>query len=336
MDLSTNYLGLKLRSPLVPSSAAPLTDDLGNIKQMEDHGAAAVVLYSLFEEQLRLERRELHHHLTQGTESFPEALTYFPEPAEFNAGPEEYLKHIAKAKAAVKIPIIASLNGSTPGGWTDYAKKIQQAGADALELNIYSIPTDLDVTAAEIENEYVAIVKSVKSAITIPVAVKLSPFFTNFANVAKRLVDAGANGLVLFNRFYQPDIDLETLKVTPNILFSTPMAMRLPLRWVAILHGRVPASLAATSGIHRAADVLKMLMVGADVTCLCSAIIRHGNKQIGVIESEMKTWMEQREYESVQQLKGSLSQKNCEDPSAYERAQYMRAISTFPFAAPKA
>jgi len=336
MDLSTTYLGLKLRSPLVPSAAAPLTDDIGNIKQMEDHGAAAVVLYSLFEEQLRLERSELNYHLTHGTESYPEALTYFPEPAEFHVGPEQYLKHIAKAKAAVKIPIIASLNGSTLGGWTDYAKQIQQAGADALELNIYSIPTDVEVKAGEVENEYVEVVKSVKSVITIPVAVKLSPFFTNFANVAKRLVDAGANGLVLFNRFYQPDIDLETLEVTPNILFSTPMAMRLPMRWVAILHGRVPASLAATSGIHRAADVIKMLMVGADVTCLCSTIIRHGNKQIAIIESEMKTWMEQREYESVQQLKGSLSQKNCEDPSAYERAQYMRAISTFPFAAGKA
>ncbi len=333
MDLSTTYLGLKLRSPLVPSAAAPLTENIGNIKLMEDHGAPAVVLYSLFEEQLRLERSELNYHLTHGTESFPEALTYFPEPAEFHVGPEEYLKHIAKAKAAVNIPIIASLNGSTPGGWTDYAKKIQQAGADALELNIYSIPTDINVTAAEVENEYVEVVKAVKSAITIPVAVKLSPFFTNFANVAKRLVDVGANGLVLFNRFYQPDIDLETLEVTPNILFSTPMAMRLPLRWMAILHGRVNASLAATSGIHRATDVLKMLMVGADVTCLCSVLMRHGVKQISVVENEMRTWMEQHEYESVKQLKGSLSQKNCDDPSAYERAQYMRAISSFPAAA---
>lgn len=331
MDLSTNYLGLKLRSPLVPSAAAPLSDDIANIKLMEDAGAPAVVLYSLFEEQLRLERHELHHHLTQGTESFPEALTYFPEPVEFNIGPEQYLNHIAKAKAAVNIPIIASLNGSTPGGWTDYARKIQQAGADALELNIYSIPTGLETTAEEIESEYVEIVKAVKSAITIPVAVKLSPFFTNFANVAKRLVDVGADGLVLFNRFYQPDIDLEALEVTPNVLFSTPMAMRLPLRWVAILHGRVPCSIAATSGIHRAADVVKMLMVGADVTELCSVLMRHGIKQISVIEHELSAWLEKHEYESVEQLKGSLSQKNCEDPTAYERAQYMRAISTYPF-----
>jgi len=331
MDLSTTYLGLTLRNPLVVSACAPLSEDLDNIKCMEDHGAAAVVLYSLFEEQLRLERHELHHHLTQGTESYPEALTYFPEPEEFHVGPEQYLKHIARAKATVNIPVIASLNGSTLGGWTEYARQIQQAGADALELNIYSIPTDPNVTAAEVEAVYVDIVKAVRSAVTIPLAVKLSPFFTNFANVAKRLVDAGANGLVLFNRFYQPDIDLETLEVTPNLLLSTPMAMRLPLRWIAILYGRLPASLAATSGIHRAADVIKMLMVGADVTCLCSALLRHGIRHIATVEKELRQWLEEHEYESVRQLKGSLSQIKCHDPSAYERAQYMRAISSFPF-----
>jgi dihydroorotate dehydrogenase (fumarate) len=333
MNLSTTYLGLTLRNPLVVSACAPLSEDLDNIKRMEDHGAAAVVLYSLFEEQLRLERHELHHHLTQGTESYPEALTYFPEPEEFHVGPEQYLKHIARAKAAVNIPIIASLNGSTLGGWTDYARQIQQAGADALELNIYSIPTDPNLTAAEIEAVYVDIVKAVRAVVTIPLAIKLSPFFTNFANVAKRLVDAGANGLVLFNRFYQPDIDLETLEVTPNLLLSTPMAMRLPLRWIAILSGRLPASLAATSGIHRAADVIKMLMVGADVTCLCSALLRHGIRHIATVEKELRQWLEEHEYESVRQLKGCLSQCKCHDPSAYERAQYMRAISTFPFPA---
>jgi len=332
MDLSTTYLGLKLRTPLVPS-ASPLSDDLDNIKLMEDSGASAVVLYSLFEEQLRLERAELHHYLEHGTESFPEALTYFPEPAEFHVGPEQYLKHIARAKAAVNLPIIASLNGSTLGGWTDYAKQIQQAGAAALELNIYNIPTDVHVTAAEVETNCVEIVRAVRSSITIPVAVKLSPFFTNFANVARRLADAGADGLVLFNRFYQPDIDLETLDVTPNILFSTPMAMRLPLRWIAILYGRVHASLAATSGIHRASDVVKMLMVGADVTQLCSVLMRHGITQLSGIERELQQWLEQHEYDSVQQLKGSLSQKHCADPSAFERAQYMRAVSSFPAAA---
>jgi dihydroorotate dehydrogenase (fumarate) len=328
MNLSTNYLGLTLRTPLVPS-ASPLSEETDDIKRMEDAGASAVVLYSLFEEQLRQERAELVHHLEHGTESFAEALTYFPEPREFSLGPEEYLKHIARAKQAVRIPVIGSLNGSSVGGWTQYAKLIQQAGADAIELNIYQIPTETDGAPSEVELGYLEILAAVKSCVSIPVAVKLGPFFTNFAWMAKRLDDAGANGLVLFNRFYQPDIDLESLEVKPNILLSTPMAMRLPLRWIAILHGRLRASLAATSGIHRAADVLKMLMAGADVTMLCSVLLRHGIRQIAVIEREMVAWMEEHEYESVAQLKGSLSQKNCPAPSAFERAQYMRAISSY-------
>jgi dihydroorotate dehydrogenase (fumarate) len=327
MDLSTNYLGIKLRSPLVPS-ASPLSEDIGGIKLLEDSGAGAVVLYSLFEEQIRHERYELQWHLTHGTESYPEALTYFPEPEEFQIGPEEYLKHISKAKEAVKIPIIASLNGSTLSGWTDFAKQIQQAGADALELNIYYIPTDPELTGAAVEDNYLEILKAVRREVTIPVAVKLSPFFSNFANMAKRLQAAGADGLVLFNRFYQPDIDLESLEVTPNILFSTPMAMRLPLRWIAILYQRVGLSLAATSGIHRAADALKCLMAGADVTMLCSVLMRLGAQQLLVIEREMTAWLEEHEYESVAQLKGSLSQKNCANPSAFERAQYMQAIAS--------
>ncbi|HEY5911731.1 MAG TPA: dihydroorotate dehydrogenase-like protein [Verrucomicrobiae bacterium] len=329
MDLSTTYLGLKLRTPLVPA-ASPLSEEIDSIKQMEDNGASAVVLYSLFEEQLRQESVELASHLQHGTESFAEALTYFPEPEEFRLGPDEYLKHIANAKKAVRIPIIASLNGSSAGGWTQYAKGIQQAGADALELNIYYIPTDMDLTSAQIEQTYLDILKSVKSTVSIPVAVKLSPFFTNFANMAQRLDQAGANGLVLFNRFYQPDIDLESLEIKPNILLSTPMAMRVPLRWIALLYGKLRASLAATSGVHRATDALKMLMAGADITQLCSALLRHGVRQIGVVERDMIAWMEEHEYESVSQLKGSLSQKNCADPSAFERAQYMRAISQLP------
>ncbi len=329
MDLSTTYLGLKLRTPLVPA-ASPLSEEIDTIKEMEDHGASAVVLYSLFEEQLRQESEELASHLQHGTESFAEALTYFPEPEEFRLGPDEYLKHIAKAKAAVKIPVIASLNGSSAGGWTSYAKGIQEAGADALELNIYYIPTDMNNTSAQIEQTYLDILKAVKSTVSIPVAVKLSPFFTNFANMAARLDHAGANGLVLFNRFYQPDIDLENLEIKPNILLSTPMAMRVPLRWIALLYGKLQASLAATSGIHRATDAIKMLMAGADVTQLCSALLRHGVRQIGVIERDMVAWMEEHEYESVAQLKGSLSQKNCPNPSAFERAQYMRAISQLP------
>jgi dihydroorotate dehydrogenase (fumarate) len=329
MNLNTTYLGLKLRTPLV-AAASPLSEEIDNIKRMEDAGASAIVLYSLFEEQLRQDRAELAHHLEQGTESFAEALTYFPEPESFHLGPEEYLQHIARAKKATRIPIIASLNCSSTGAWTSYAKQIEQTGADALELNIYYIPTDLDLPGAKVEQTYLDILKAVKSQVTIPVAVKLSPFFSNFANMAKRLDTAGADGLVLFNRFYQPDIDLETLEVKPNILLSTPMAMRPPLRWIAILYLRLNASLAATSGLHRATDVLKMLMAGADVTMLCSVLIRHGVQQIGVIEREMVAWLEEHEYESVVQLQGSLSQKNCADPALFERAQYMRALSSYP------
>jgi dihydroorotate dehydrogenase (fumarate) len=328
MDISTKYLGLNLSSPLVVS-ASPLSEDLDNIKRMEDAGASAVVLYSLFEEQLRQDRLELNRNLESGTESFAEALTYFPEADEYKLGPEEYLKHIAAAKKATRIPIIASLNGSSAGGWTEYAKQIQQAGADALELNIYYIPTDLELSGEVVEDTYLNILRAVKKEVSIPVAVKLSPFFSNFANMAKRFDEAGANGLVMFNRFYQPDIELESLEVKPNILLSTPMAMRLPLRWIALLHGKLKASLAATSGIHRASDALKMLMVGADVTMLCSTVIRHGIPQIAMIEREMIEWLEEHEYESVSQLKGSLSQKNCPEPAAFERAQYMKALTGF-------
>jgi dihydroorotate dehydrogenase (fumarate) len=325
MDLSTNYLGLKLRTPLVVS-ASPLSEEVDNIKRLSDAGAAAIVLYSLFEEQLRQDRLELNEHLQNGTDSFAEALSYFPEPDEYRLGPEEYLKHIAAAKKAVNIPIIASLNASSNGGWTSYAKQIQQAGADALELNIYYIPTSLELTGTEVELTYLDILKAVKAEVTIPIAVKLSPFFSSFANMAKRLDQAGANGLVLFNRFYQPDIDLETLEVKPDILLSTPMAMRLPLRWIALLHGRINASLAATSGIHRASDVLKMLMAGADVTMLCSTLLRHGIPKITAIERDLIIWMKEHDYKSVRQLKGSISQENCAEPAAFERAQYMKAI----------
>ena len=328
MDLTTEYLGLKLRSPLVVS-ASPLSEDIDNLKRMEDAGAPAVVLYSLFEEQLRQDRLELNENMEQGTESFAEALTYFPEPEDFRLGPEEYLKHIAAAKKSTRIPIIASLNGSSEGGWTDYSRKIEQAGADALELNIYYIPTDMNLTGTEVEMTYLDILKAVRANVKIPVAVKLSPFFSNFANMARRLDQAGADGLVLFNRFYQPDIELESLEVKPNLLLSTPMAMRLPLRWIALLHNRLRASLAATSGIHRASDVLKMLMAGADVTMLCSTIIRHGIPQIALIERDLVAWLTEHEYESVRQLKGSLSQSKCAEPAAFERAQYMKAITGY-------
>ncbi|HKN32154.1 MAG TPA: dihydroorotate dehydrogenase-like protein [Terriglobales bacterium] len=328
IDLSTTYLGLKLQTPLV-SSASPLTQELSNIRRLEDAGASAIVLSSLFEEQIRLESQEMDHHLSAMTESFAEALTFFPQAGEFYLGPEEYLKHIQKAKAAVDVPVIASLNGATLGGWTRYARQIEQAGADALECNIYYIPTDTDVSGAVVEQTYIDILRAVKSSVSIPVAVKLSPFFSNMANMAKRLEQGGANGLVLFNRFYQPDIDLDELEIKPNVLLSTPQALRLPLTWIGILFGRVKMSLAATSGIHSAEDVLKMLMVGADVTMLCSALFRNGIHYLTEVRRDLVRWMEDHEYESVHQMRGSMSQLRCSDPSAFERAQYMRAIKSY-------
>ncbi len=325
MDLSTTYLGLKLKSPFVPS-ASPLSEDLDNIKRMEEAGASAISLYSVFEEQIRYERYELHHHLTQGTESYPEALSYFPDPSQLFVGVEDYLKHIERAKAACSIPIFASINGSTLGGWTDFAKQIEQAGADALELNLYNIPTNQDQAGSEIEKQYVDVLRAVKASVSIPVAVKVSPFFTNFSNMAKQFDGAGANGLVLFNRFYQPDIELESLEVVPNVMYSTPMAMRLPMRWIAILFERIGSDLAATSGIHRGTDAVKMIMAGASVTMLCSCLLRHGIKHIRVVEQELRDWMTEHEYASVQQMRGSLSQKYCADPGAFERAQYIRAV----------
>ena len=328
MDLSTTYLGLKLRSPLMPS-ACPLTRDLDEIKRAEDAGAGAIVLPSVFEEQLRREGEELDAMLQQGTESFAESLSYFPQVGDFRLGPDDYLEHIQRAKAAVKVPVIASINGASVGGWTEYARKMEQAGADAVELNIYYIPTDPNLPGTEVENTYLEILRGVRKAVKIPVSVKLSPFFSNMANMATKLDAAGANGLVLFNRFYQPDIDLENLEVEHSILLSTPQARRLPLRWIAILYGRVKASLAATSGIHTAYDALKILMAGADVTMLCSVLLRKGMTHIAVIEQEMRHWLEEHEYESIAQLKGSMSQQKCPDPTAFERAQYMRIISTW-------
>lgn len=327
IDLTTRYLGFTLRTPLVPS-ASPLSQEIVSIRRLEDAGASAVVLYSLFEEQLRQESAELDYHLSAGTESFAESLSYFPQASEFRLGPEGYLEHIRKAKEAVGIPVIASLNGATVGGWTKFAKEIEQAGADALECNVYYIPTDPNLKAGEIEQAYVDIVWAVKSAISIPVAIKISPFFTNMANVAKRLDEAGADGLVLFNRFYQPDIDLEELEIRPNVLLSTPQALRLPLTWIGILYGRLKASLAATGGVHNPEDAIKLLMVGANVTMLCSSLLRNGINQLRHLEHGIVEWMEQHEYESVKQLQGSMSQLRCPDPSAFERAQYMRAVKS--------
>jgi len=325
LDLSTTYLGLKLNTPLVVS-ASPLSRDVDGICRLEDAGASAIVLYSLFEEQLRQEEVDLQYHLANGTESFAESITYFPQPSEFHTGPEGYLNHIRKAKSSVRVPIIASLNGSTLGGWTKFASEIERAGADAIECNIYHIPADPGLSADDVEKTYIDIVRAVKSAVRIPVAVKLSPFFSNFANMARQLDEAGADALVLFNRFYQPDIDLEELEIRPNVLLSTPQALRLPLTWIGMLFGRVRASLAATSGVHNAEDVVKLLMVGANVTMLCSALLRHGINHLRHLEHELRNWMEEHEYESVAQMQGSMSQIRCADPGAFERAQYMRAV----------
>jgi dihydroorotate dehydrogenase (fumarate) len=328
VNINTTYLGMTLRSPLV-ASASPLSDNLENIRRMEDAGAGAVVLFSLFEEQIRREREALYHYLTYGTESFAEALTYFPEPETYHAGPDQYLELIRKAKLAVDIPIVASLNGVSLGGWTKFAHKMQEAGADALELNIYYIPTDVNLSGQAVEQNYLDILTAVRAAVTIPVAVKLSPYFSNMAHMAKQLDDAGANALVLFNRFYQPDIDLETLDVRPNVLLSTPQAMRLPLTWVAILYKRINADLAATGGIHSGEDAVKMLLAGANVTMMASALLKNGIDHLRVVEKGIRDWMEQHEYESVAQMRGSVSQINAEDPAAFERAQYMRALTTY-------
>lgn len=327
VELGTTYLGLQLRTPLV-ASASPLSHEIDSIRRLEDAGASAIVLYSLFEEQLRQEQIELEQGLDQGTESFAEAASFFPRANEFRLGPEAYLEHIQEAKKAVSVPIIASLNGSSVGGWVQFARQIEQAGADAIECNIYFLATDPNVSSAEIERRYLDIVTAVRAAVSIPVAVKISPFFSNMANMAARLSEAGADGLVLFNRFYQPDLNIEDLEIEPSVLLSTPQALRLPLTWIGILYGRVKACLAATSGVHRHEDVIKLLMAGADVTMLCSALLRNGISHLRYVERGLVDWMEKHEYKSVQQMKGSMSQLRCPDPSAFERAQYMKAVKS--------
>jgi dihydroorotate dehydrogenase (fumarate) len=328
MDLTTNYLGMELKNPLVPS-AGPLSEDIDNIKMMEDAGAAAVVLYSLFEEQIEHEELEIFKRTNTPKESYAEALDYFPEAFDFKTGPEEYLEHLRKAKEAVDIPVIASLNGKSMGGWVDYAKKIELAGADALELNIYLLATDINKPGNEIEKIYIDIVKGVKSVINIPIAVKMHPFFSSTAYMANQLAKAGAEGLVLFNRFYQPDINLENLEVAPNFIPSTPTALRLPLRWIAILYNRVNADLAATSGIYSEIDVIKMIMVGAKVTQMLSALLKNKINHISDVLTKMQYWMEVNEYESVEQMRGSMSYINVDEPDQFERANYMKILHSY-------
>lgn len=328
VDLSTTYMGLKLKNPIVPS-ASPLSASLDSIKRMEDAGAAAVVLHSLFEEQIEFEAEALAHFLEHGTYSYAEALTYFPAHHEYRREPKEYVEHIRRAKEAVDIPIIASLNGISLGGWTGYARQFQEAGADGVELNVYFLPTNPHLSGAEVETLYVDILKSVKEQVTIPVAMKLSPYFSALPHLASALDAAGADALVLFNRFYQPDIDIERLEVVPNLQLSTPVEMRLPLRWIAILYGRVRASMALTSGVHSAEDVIKAVMVGADVAQVCSVLLKQGIGAISELLAGMRAWMEEHEYESVAQMKGSMSHRSCPEPAAFERANYMKVLNSY-------
>jgi dihydroorotate dehydrogenase (fumarate) len=327
-DLTTTYLGLPLRTPLV-ASASPLSKTLDSARRLEDAGAAALVMYSLFEEQITHESRQLDHYLSRGTHAYAEALSYFPDLDRYNLEPDAYVLHLRRLKEALSIPVIGSLNGVTAGGWIDYATCIEQAGADALELNIYYLPTDPFLSSAELEDRYVELVRAVRARVALPLALKLSPAFTGLPNMARRFAEAGADGLVLFNRFYQPDFDLTNLEVVPGVTLSTSADLRLPLRWVAILSGRVQADLALSGGVHTAADALKALMAGANVAMLTSALLAHGPGRLLHILSDMKTWMEEREYESVEQLCGSMSQRHVAEPAAFERANYMRALNAF-------
>lgn len=321
-------MGLKLKNPIV-ASASPLSKSIDAARSLEDAGASAIVCYSLFEEQITHEASELDFYLTSTAESYAEALSYFPEAAEFNLGPEEYVNHIRKLKDKLSIPVIGSLNGVSNGGWINYAKKIEEAGADAIELNIYFIPTDFQINGQSVEDMYIDDVKAIKSAVKIPVAVKLSPYFSAMANMAKKLDDAGADALVLFNRFYQPDIDLDNLEVFPNLELSNEWELRLPLRWIAILHNNINASLAATSGISNYTDVLKVMMVGGDAAMMCSELLRHGVKRIGEILRDLENWMEEKEYDSVSLMKGSMDYSSVKEPAAYERANYMKLLTSY-------
>ena len=328
VDLTTTYLGLPLKNPLV-ASASPLSKKIDSVRRLADAGIAAVVLYSLFEEQITHESHELDHYLTRGTNTYAEALSYFPDLEHYNIGPEPYLEHLQRVKRAVDIPVIGSLNGVSTGGWVEYAQRIEAAGADALELNIYYLPTDPEVTSAELEESYLTLVRDVRAQLRIPIALKLSPFFTALPNMACRFADAGANGLVLFNRFYQPDFDLEQLEVVPTLTLSTSDDLRLPLRWIAMLYGRVPVNFALSGGVHTAEDVLKAMMAGASVAMLTSELLAHGIARARDILEDLQTWMIAHEYESIAQMRGSMSQRAVAEPAAFERANYMKALNSF-------
>jgi dihydroorotate dehydrogenase (fumarate) len=328
VDLTTTYLGMKLKNPLV-ASPSPLSERLDSVKRMEEAGISAVVMYSLFEEQIIHESLELDHFLTRGTETFAEALTYLPDIGKYSIGPETYVEKLNLLKRGVRIPVIGSLNGVSSGGWIEYAKKIEDAGADALELNLYYLPTDPNLTAVELEDNYIQLVRNIREQITIPIAVKLSPFFTSIPNIARRLGEAGVNGLVLFNRFYQPDFDLQNLEVVPNLVLSNSHELRLPLRWIALLYGQIPVDFALTTGVHTAEDVIKAVMAGANVAMTTSELLQNGIPRISQILSDLSIWMEENEYESIEQMRGSMSKISVAEPAAYERANYMKVLNSY-------
>ena len=328
IDLSAQYLGLKLKNPLI-ASASPLSERVETVKQMEQAGIGAVVMYSLFEEQIIHESLELDHYLNYGTESFAEALTYLPDTGRYSLGPEKYVDHVKRLKDAVTIPVIGSLNGVSSGGWVQYAKRIEEAGADALELNIYYLPFDPSLTSAGLEENYIQLVKDVRREIKIPLAVKVSPFLTGVANVLKQFADAGADGLVLFNRFYQPDIDLEKMEITPSLVLSTSSELRMPLRWVALLYGQIKADFAITSGVHTSEDVIKSMMAGASAAMMASELLKNGIKRIPEILSGMQLWMETNEYESIAQMKGSMSAQAVRQPGSLRRSNYIKVLNSF-------
>jgi dihydroorotate dehydrogenase (fumarate) len=327
-DLSTTYLGLRLKNPVV-ASASPLSKKLDRVKKLDAAGIGAIVMYSLFEEQIIQESLELDHYLSRGTNTYPEALSYLPDGGMYGVSPEKYLNQVSAVKKAVRVPVIGSLNGVSKGGWTNYARKIEETGADALELNLYYIPTDLDVTSNDIEDMQVELVAEIKSAIRIPLAVKISPFVTSIPNFAKRLVEAGADGLVLFNRFYQPDFDLEELEIVHSLDLSTPAEMRLPLRWISILSGKITTDFALTSGVHTHLGVVKAMMAGAKVAMMASSLLHNGEQSVSQILIELEAWMIDHEYQSIEQMQGSMSQKSVKEPAAFERANYMKVLGSF-------
>src|SRR5215468_7817658 len=328
MDLSTTYLGLQLPHPFMPG-ASPMVDDLGTVRQLEDAGAAAIVMHSLFEEQITLEQLGTIHDMEVHSESFAEALSYFPRPHEYALGPEQYLDRVRRIKAAVDVPVIASLNGITPSGWLAHARLIEQAGADALELNMYYVATDPRENSQMVEQRLLEIVRTLKAAVRMPIAVKLSPFFSSMAHLAHELDELGVDALVIFNRFYQPDIDVEALEVLPSLHLSDSSELLLRLRWLAILSGQLRASLAVTGGVHTHLDAIKAIMTGAHAVQMVSALLTNGPQYLRTIRERVATWMEEHEYESVRQMQGSMSLQRSPDPAAFERANYMRVLQSW-------